>query len=647
VWDVATGDDLLRIKAHDGAEFLGLDFSRDGQMIVTAGEDGPARVWDAESGELLLSLEGHDGWATDAAFSPDSAFVATVGSDGQLLVWDVNTGEIVVFRTDAAGFGGLRFVTYSDDGTKIATYSDDDEFIRIWGATTGDNFLSMVDKGGTESIHFRPDGNAILTGNTDGTIAIWDAFGGGEIASLKAHPNFVRSAAFSPDGSYIVTASDDTTARVFDVETGEEEYTLLGHGNWLTSAIFSPDGRLIASTDRDGITKLWDTGASALIPELEHDDNPPIRLAAFTPDGQRLVTAADDAAVNVWDVESGDQLLSFVGFSLDASPFDGSGDLAIIPVANENGSVDLWDVNSGDLVANLDADYVWVGWADISGDGRVAVTVGCDELDPDEGICSASTARVWDTTSGQEMLAVPYDSIDDDEGEAFELSRDGSRLVVANCQEYDEDGWCLDNRLTTWDTATGEEISSWSIGFGRVIGVDYSPDRESVFTTTGDETRLWDVNSGELLLEAAGYYRTADSRGMCFVTLADDFTAMIWDKKTGVLLGKIVGHRDDINTIEFSPDGERLITSSWDGTARVWNAQTGVEILNLSGHEGQVWRAHFSPDGNSIVTASEDGTALIWPFAADKLLELSEPAVQRYSQSLTPQELARFGLAGN
>jgi WD40 repeat protein len=79
----------------------------------------------------------------------------------------------------------------------------------------------------------------------------------------------------------------------------------------------------------------------------------------------------------------------------------------------------------------------------------------------------------------------------------------------------------------------------------------------------------------------------------------------------------------------------------------VWNTSTGVEILTLGEHEGQVWDAHFSPDGRSIVTTSEDGTALIWPFAVDKLLELAEPSVQRYSPFLTPEELARFGLIGN
>jgi WD40 repeat protein len=646
VWDVESGDDLLRIKAHDFG-LSGLDFSPNGQRIVTAGSDGPARVWNAETGRQVLVLEGHEGVVTDAAFSPDNANIATVGDDGQLMVWDARSGDLVVFRTDAARFGGLDYVTYSADGSRIATYSEADGRIGIWGATSGDPFLSVGNKYGTSSIQFSPDGNGILTSNNDGTVAVWNSYGGGLMEFLEAHPNFVRSAAFSPDGSLVVTASDDTTAKVWDIETGEEIFTLLGHGNWLSSATFSPNGRLVATTDVDGVTKLWNIAARALIPELEHDGSP-IRLASYTPDGQLLVTTADDFSVRVWDVENGRQTRSIPGVNLDQTPFDGTNNLALLPVVNESGSIDLWDVNSGEVLVTLAGHEEWVSKADVSADGRTVVSVGCDVLEEGGDLCAEGTIKVWDGTSGDEMFAWPYETINDDNAKAFELSRDGTRLVTGSCVEYDEETFdCLDSQLTIWDTTAGDEISSWSIGPGLVSWIDYSPDRSGIFTTNGSETQLWDATSGELIQTVSGFYETTDSQGERVVTLGDNFMAMIWDIRTGALLGTISGHRDEITSIEFSPDGTRLITSSWDGTARVWDSSTGVEILNLSDQGGQVWQAHFSPDGTSIVTAGEDGTARIWPFGADKLLELSAPAVQRYSPFLTPTELARFGLDGN
>jgi tetratricopeptide (TPR) repeat protein len=67
-----------------------------------------------------------------------------------------------------------------------------------------------------------------------------------------------------------------------------------------------------------------------------------------------------------------------------------------------------------------------------------------------------------------------------------------------------------------------------------------------------------------------------------------------------------------VHSASFSPDGTRIVTTSWDETARVWEARTGAELLTLKGHTGFVYSASFSPDGTRIVTASFDLTARVW-----------------------------------
>jgi WD40 repeat protein len=308
-------------------------------------------------------------------------------------------------------------------------------------------------------------------------------------------------------------------------------------------------------------------------------------------------------------------------------------------VVDESGSVTLWDVNSGDVVATLAGHEVQTidAKADIRVDGQTVLTIGCDEYDAANDSCGLGSVRIWDSASGAEVSSMPYDLIDEPGDKAYELSRDGTRLITGACIDFDEENFeCNESQLTIWDTASGEKIISWSAGPGPILWIDYGPDRSRIFTTNGNETRIWDAVSGDPIQTLPGRFQTVNSQGDRLVTLGDNHTATVWDLRTGVRLTTLAGHRDGINSVEFSPDGKRLITSSWDSTARVWNAKTGIEILNLSEHDGQVWGAHFSPDGNSIVTASEDGTALIWPFAEDVLLEMAEPSVQRYSPFLTP-----------
>ena len=71
-------------------------------------------------------------------------------------------------------------------------------------------------------------------------------------------------------------------------------------------------------------------------------------------------------------------------------------------------------------------------------------------------------------------------------------------------------------------------------------------------------------------------------------------------------------HEDDVNSAQFSPDGQRVVTASEDNTARLWDAASGKPIGEPMKHEGAVISAQFSPDGQRVVTASEDKTARLW-----------------------------------
>jgi WD40 repeat protein len=73
-------------------------------------------------------------------------------------------------------------------------------------------------------------------------------------------------------------------------------------------------------------------------------------------------------------------------------------------------------------------------------------------------------------------------------------------------------------------------------------------------------------------------------------------------------------HRRESSVLSaaFSPDGTRIVTSSYDKTARIWDAATGIEIKVLRGHGSSASSAAFSPDGARVLTASADNTVCIW-----------------------------------
>ena len=79
--------------------------------------------------------------------------------------------------------------------------------------------------------------------------------------------------------------------------------------------------------------------------------------------------------------------------------------------------------------------------------------------------------------------------------------------------------------------------------------------------------------------------------------------ATAWDVTTGEELFSIQ-HDDGLFDVEWSPDGEHLVTATHQGSIRILDATGGTSVRKLN-EEGDIalYSARFSPDGRLIVTA--------------------------------------------
>jgi len=128
----------------------------------------------------------------------------------------------------------------------------------VWDAVTGTHLQTL--KGHSDSIRsvsFSPDGTKIASGSSDNTLRVWDAVTGAHLQMLKSHSSSVRSVSFSPDGTKIASESDDKTLRVWDAVTGAHLQTLEGHSDSVWSVSFSPDGTKITSGSSDNTLQVW------------------------------------------------------------------------------------------------------------------------------------------------------------------------------------------------------------------------------------------------------------------------------------------------------------------------------------------------------------------------------------------------------
>ena len=97
---------------------VGLNLSRDGKTLITAGADGNIRIWNITTGQVERTLRGHTNSLYKADFSPDEKFLASSSRDRTARIWDVSTGRELYKLT---GFRcSVKSVAFSPDGKTLA-----------------------------------------------------------------------------------------------------------------------------------------------------------------------------------------------------------------------------------------------------------------------------------------------------------------------------------------------------------------------------------------------------------------------------------------------------------------------------------------------------------------------------------------------
>jgi WD40 repeat protein/serine/threonine protein kinase len=148
--------------------------------------------------------------------------------------------------------------------------------------------------------------------------------------------------------------------------------------------------------------------------------------------------------------------------------------------------------------------------------------------------------------------------------------------------------------------------------------VALSADGRRALSGSNDRTmRLWDVETGREVRPPVGGFpsaveRVALSRDGTRAAASSENVLVCWDLDRGSPSRYAHRHTGLITSVTFSPDGQRLLTTSVDGTARLWDADSLRERLTFNGHAACVACGDFSPDGRQILTLSGDQTVQLW-----------------------------------
>jgi WD40 repeat protein len=467
----------------------------------------------------------------------------------------------------------IHELVFSPDGSRLVgnPYGGT---LYLWDAQTGDELAVLEAESSPWEMNFSPDSSLLLTRHFDDTAYLWNASTGERLLMLPetARPN--------PDWTYAAYWNGGTID-VIDLSTGTptelvviESY--LGQTNTLNAASGQATFVVDAQPGEPKSAAVYDlqTGDTTVTLPLTGI----LWEITFSSDGTRVATNTYDSStgqptINLWNTAAPESPLATLENSSRLGNLLFSPDGGVLALSGGNtyfGTEQLFDLENQTL-ASWSVENYGISSHAFSPNGLFLATGGYD-----------SSVALWDVEATLARAA-------DTDGEEFY----GVGLVIVSLDIHSE-----------------------------VPQMVFSPDGEQLAVVVltgiypeGDGTRhyqiyLWDVEDLLAVSTAGGWVST---RG-------EDFVQIVLPEALSPL---------------YSPDGTLLLTGEWESDIlHLWDAQTGEIVATLTGSTVSA----FSPDG-SLLAIHSDTSISLWD--VDALIDGdSSPLAVLTSANQGIQELA-------
>jgi WD40 repeat protein len=449
-----------------------------------------------------------------------------------------------------------------------------------------------------------PDGTHLAATLDDKSIQLWDATTGKRTTRLAGHPRFVdppwdgvhsliSKLWWSPHGKYFASfRAWDGTLKVWDVAGGKEQFGLDFGGMTDVVLSFSEDEKRLAlsvngSLAHDSETSVLDAATGRRLSRL----TPEYYCAvAWSPDGGLLACQSFSRhLLDIWDTKKGDKVDTVDegpngAASTPSVAWDPAG-RRVAWVTSHNPSA-IYDVKARRTVAfEAGGASIWTQLVWKPDGEQLAVT-------------NTANLLVFNAASGAKLF--------EERGQSIAWAPGG--LIAARFEVRDRVVETEGPVKGSVERTTVRETVLQVHNRGTDKTVDLEPLAEKPPTPAPPAPPAHPMIPGAPALQ----YWSPDNKHVAGLRSPGpgDFKtpmALILYDATGKLEHELVGEPEQINVglrplAAWSPDSKYI---AGGGNVHVWNAATGEEVFRLSGHDGVVESIDWSPDGRRIVTRSQ------------------------------------------
>jgi len=495
---LAVADKTVRIlSSSDGKEQLrlphpaavrSLQFSPDNTRLLTACEDGRARIWDLTTARTL-EFFAHGGPVYTAVFHNDNRTLFVGGSDKAVVAHVQHALRVLPVVNGAA-----RKLRFLPSGSHILVGGEDKavklvnlnsfQVERVFGASAPVTALAVS-----------PNGQLVAAASADKLLRLYQFGDGKELRAIPA-PDVVHSVSFAPNNTFVAAACQDRSVlivhtgnfnpgqapapefgsiqqifdqgaaalavavhndnatvlgagadrsvRVFRIASPTPVRTLTGHGNYVDCVAFSPDGTQLASCGHDGTVRLWNVSNGQQTRQINAFTQPqvaPVYCVAWSPDGKQLAAGSFVRSIKIFNAADGNLVRELAGYDEKNAPQghkDGVFTLVFHPSgptlvsAGSDGQIKVWSIADGKVMRQFVDERIPPPPGQMQRDRAHEDWINQIRLSPDgktlASVGNAGWIKLWDFASGKLLVSqrMPYSLY------AVTFAPDGKTIAVGD-----------------------------------------------------------------------------------------------------------------------------------------------------------------------------------------------------------------------
>jgi WD40 repeat protein len=238
-------------------------YSPDGRQLMIGAVMGHIQIWNFDSSQnRTRTVKGHDFEILCGAFSPNCKSLVTSSREGMMKAWHVETLTSIWSIKNPSG--AIRAMTFSDNKMHLLT-GDSEGFIKSWDLATGtllstvrvsqaDNWERMM----IVTLECLPNSDEVLVATQGDPIQIWNLKTQKCIRKFDPPRAKHRTVVLSPDGKTVVSGESDGKIAVWDFETGERRKSWAAHSLAVLDIACLKDNSRLVSVGWDGMVRVWD-----------------------------------------------------------------------------------------------------------------------------------------------------------------------------------------------------------------------------------------------------------------------------------------------------------------------------------------------------------------------------------------------------